>query len=184
MADRAMTHALQKSYRDLSRDMKVGSMNISLRWQGEVDIENIPELREALDEFSTKAGSEVRQWTPENIETRLAAIASRYSTYVSTNLQFATFGIYRHSSEVLHGTLFGAMFSIGLLPFVGSPKSKEEVATYMRQNLNMVLILLGGGISALIHVLSDGLDTDNLAAKSMSLARELKSLPWFATSSA
>lgn len=71
--------------------------------------DDLPGLNEALDEYTSKGGREVRDWTPANIENRIDAVTERCRR---AGLCFgaAVFAIYRPSSELLHGTYYGVNY--------------------------------------------------------------------------
>ena len=154
---RARNHAMQKAYRDLSRELDISGQKLILKWKGEVELDRHPELRTALSEFTSKKGREITSWTPETVQGQIEVIDARYGKRVSTNLQFALMSIYRHASEIAHGTFFGALFALGLTTPSGPPKSPEELQNQQRQNLSMLLMMLGLAISALIIVLGEEL---------------------------
>jgi hypothetical protein len=104
-AARAEAHARQKAYRDLQRELEINQRKLSVQWTGQIDLSNNPEIVEAIAEFTSSKGREIRSWTPETIKERIEAIEARYGSKVAINLQFAYLAIYRHSSEIAHGTL-------------------------------------------------------------------------------
>jgi hypothetical protein len=66
-------------------------------------------MAEALAEFTRKSGAERTTWCDEDIYDRIKIIENRFP---GTNLSFgaSTISIYRHSSEILHGTYFGVRY--------------------------------------------------------------------------
>lgn len=108
-AQRASRHALQKQYRDLRRSMRLGGVDIEIGASGLPDPASIPGLREALEEFTTRKGEEVREWTPLSLDARIAEVTS-VNRSAGICLATSTAMIYRHSSELLHGTLFSIRF--------------------------------------------------------------------------
>ena len=71
VAEKADRHARQKAYRDLSRESRVAGQTISLSWAGSVDLEQHPELKSALAEYTGGKGQELRDWTAENAKVNL-----------------------------------------------------------------------------------------------------------------
>src|SRR5205807_4645398 len=119
-ADRARRHAHQKSYRDLDRE--ICGTGLRLVSTAKDEQASNPGLQADLALFTHRNGRENIQWTDENIPERIATIERKYGRASATGLRFALFAIYRHSSEIAHGSLFGALFSLGLtLP--GTPQS-------------------------------------------------------------
>jgi hypothetical protein len=109
IATQARRHALQKSYRDLERSGKLGRWVFNVSSGNKPEISSIPGLQIALGEFSDSNGRERRDWTKDNLEKRLNLIEQKFP---DASLDFATaiMQIYRHSSEILHGTYFGTVY--------------------------------------------------------------------------
>ena len=176
---RAKNHALQKAYRDLSRELDISGRKLMLKWNGEVKSDSNPELQAALAEFTSKKGREITSWTPETVQEQIETIDARYGKRISTNLQFALMSIYRHASDIAHGTFFGALFALGLTSPSGPPKSPEELQIHQRQNLSMLLMMLGLATSALIMVLAEEISSlANLVAESEKAVVELQNESW------
>lgn len=112
-AEAAIRHAQQKSFRDLTRTSTVGASTIGLMADGLPDPAEIPNLEIALKEFTSRGGRE-RDWTDFSIDDRIARAGAVLGSRVLTALHFARFIVYRHSSEVLHGSFFGAIWFLGL----------------------------------------------------------------------
>lgn len=106
MAEKAVRHMRQKRWRDLKRQGKVGDHRISVSRDISRSIEEFPGLREALAEYTNKRGDEVRDWTPESLERRIAAVSAAHNR-AGLCLGVASFSIYRPASELLHGTYYG-----------------------------------------------------------------------------
>ena len=110
VARRANRHAVQKSFRDLDRSGQVASWRFTLRANLDFEGEKKDEaLAEALAEFSDAKGREVRDWTTDNIDARVRSI-EKISNRAALYFAGAIMTIYRHSSEILHGTNFGVRF--------------------------------------------------------------------------
>lgn len=136
-AERARLHALQKLYRDLDRQVTIGYISLKIReLANKPNIDDIPDLKAALELF-TKNGKEVMDWAGESIDRRieLSSLAEQKDKmYLST----ARFSIYRHSSEILHGTYFGVRFlwTDGFEPIKTRSKFKWN---YLSHFLNVFL---------------------------------------------
>jgi hypothetical protein len=178
VAERARRHALQKSFRDLFREVDIGNHKLRIEWQGEVDLSTNPELQDALKEFTNKKGREITSWTPETVKEQIDAIDSKFGNRVSGNLQFGLLNIYRHASEIAHGTLFGALFSIGLMSPTGRPKNPQELAIYQGSNISMILLMLIAAINSVLIVLANDLPIKELVDKSEALIDEIRKDGW------
>ncbi|HEY4761434.1 MAG TPA: DUF5677 domain-containing protein [Thermoguttaceae bacterium] len=175
-AEKISRHAEQKSIRDLERELRFNTSRIRLKWEGQDELVLKEEVKQALNEFTTTTGKDERKWTPENLIKRLEVIASKYEARVGTSLAFGIFSIYRHASEILHGTLFGVLFVLGFTKPNWKPIEKTELEKLHVGNLQMLLIILGFNISALILVLSVELDNKELAEATKLITEELKVL--------
>lgn len=118
-AANARAHALQKSYRDLHRVLPGLGEIISVPPPPEVSA--IPGLAEALARFSTSRGREIMGWTPESIDDRIKEIGNAFGKHPRILLATARALVYRDASEILHGTLYGALSSIGAFERTAEP---------------------------------------------------------------
>jgi hypothetical protein len=161
--------------------MPVNQHKLIVQWSGQVDLSSNPELRAAIDEFTNSKGHEKRSWTPESVKQRIEALETRYGTKVTTYLQIALLSIYRHASEIAHGTLSGALFSLGFTLSSGPPTSPEVLANYQRGNITMLLMVLGFSISSLLRVVANELpleDLEDLVVESETALNKLAKEGW------
>lgn len=176
--ERAKQHALQKSYRDTNRELKINDKKLNLKWGGTIDLSENAELQAALARFTSKKGREITSWTPETVKEQIEVIDKKYGTGVSTGLQFALMAVYRHASDIGHGTFFGALFSLGLTSPSGAPKSPEELAKHQRQNLSMLLMMIGLSLESLISILAAELALPEIVAEAHKETQSLKKESW------
>lgn len=163
----AKQHAQQKAYRDLNRDLDIAGNKIVLRWTGVDKIKIDAELQSAIADFTSKKGKEITKWTTETVKKRIEIINNRFGDKIFTKLQFPFFAIYRHASEISHGTFFGAIFAFGLTCPSGPPGSHDDLQKHLFSHISMLLMLVGYAISALITVLSEDISPiDELAIQS------------------
>jgi hypothetical protein len=106
MANKAIRHLRQKRWRDLRRQRQVGDQRITVSREISLEIDDLPGLRESLAEYTNKRGAEVRDWTSESLQQRIAAISVRHRR-AGLCLGVASFSVYRAASELLHGTYYG-----------------------------------------------------------------------------
>ena len=177
-ADRAYKHALQKSWRDLDRELIINDTAVYIRHNNPANPSQNPQLQDAIDEFTTKRGYEVTSWTPESLKARIAKIGAKYGQEVVTGLQFGMLAIYRHASDISHGTLFGAMFAVGLTQPTGLPESPAELVHYQRSHLCMLLTMLGGVIDSLLRILGQELGETEFVKQSQEAVTALLKEPW------
>jgi uncharacterized protein DUF5677 len=177
-AERAKRHSLQKSYRDLQRELDINSQRLTLAWSGRVEPSADPELQAALADFTSRKGREITGWTPESVKEQISVIDAKYGPKVSIGLQFALLSIYRHASEIAHGTLFGALFSLGLTVPSNRASSPESLQHHQRQNLSMLLMMLGLAMSSLIALLDTEHSLPEMYAESEQAVAELRKEAW------
>lgn len=172
-AEKASRHALQKSIRDLDRKQKIGDLEISLKWSGEVDLSSIPDAADAMKEYTGKKGREITSWTSESLLKRIEFIGDTFGRRVPIILSMSLVAIYRYSSEIAHGTLYGAMFSIGLTE-PNPPTNEEELGRHRRGKLYMLILLMGLCINASIIACAKFVDADDLVEESNKLSKEIR----------
>lgn len=178
-ARKAIRHARQKSYRDLKRNSEIASSRISMSIDTTPSVEEIAGLAEDLAEFSQRSGQEDRQWTKLSVDDRIRIAGEKFGDSVLTKLHVARFAVYRHSSEIIHGSFFGAAFWGGFIGTSGPPKSEEE---FLNNVGNWHWLILFGVILANHAFLSSfhksyGLDAVN--DRSIELLRQLEENPYY-----
>lgn len=162
---RAHTHANQKALRGLVRAIEVSGEKIfEYKPDGAEKIMQMPLHKKWLDEFTSKSGREVTSWTPENVSKRLEVISDAFGLSKSRGLAFGIL-LYRHSSEIAHGTLFGTLFSWGAME-VGRPLSgPEDMAIFRRRELLHLIKLLAYSIESAINIISARLGEETLSER-------------------
>jgi len=116
-ADRAISHAKQKGYRDRHRELEAGGMKISVKAASEIDTRLLQEVQNDLQQFTNKKGREITSWTPENTKQQIDEIFKHFGNKVAGGFSFGLLGTYRHASEILHGTFFGALYAMGIADY-------------------------------------------------------------------
>jgi len=109
VAKRAQMHALQKFYRDLYRVDDKGAYKFIAQADKLPDPQKVEGLIEALEAFTKKNGQEIRSWSPKSLDQKIDEIYE-FNKKASLSLKSSKFIIYRHSSELLHGSFFGVKF--------------------------------------------------------------------------
>jgi len=178
VADKAYRHVLQKSWRDLDRELIINETAVYIRHRSQVDPSDNGDLQEAIDEFTSKRGREITSWTAESVKERIEVVDRKYGGDTVMGLQFGLLAIYRHASDIAHGTLFGSMFAVGLTQPEGPPKSPMELVSYQRSNLCMLLTMLGGVVDSLLQVLGHELGQTDFVEESKRRMAKLQDEPW------
>lgn len=154
--EKAMNYAKQKSYRDLNRKLEIGDIYIMFGLKGFDDIPIDEELKKCIDEYTSQKGHEVRSWTGENTFNKIKIISEKYGKDLGTVLGLSLFNIYRHSSEIAHGTLFGEFFIMGVTA-VGSdkPNNYDDVIKYQIRHLTLINLSVFLAIETTLIILQD-----------------------------
>lgn len=146
---RYLAYTKQKAYRVLNRSLTAGDSKVRLRWTGPIELEKEPELKKALELFTSEKGKAKTRWTSHSLSEMLESIASGGGLEIGY-LMFAILGIYDNASEALHGTLYGSIFHIGT--FAGkTPTSKNELKKNWNEQFSTLFLMLGSCIHTLIY---------------------------------
>lgn len=148
-----LNYTKQKGYRILNRSFIVGEQKAELKWSGSVNLDDNPELREAVNQFTSGKGKAITRWTSLSLAERLNVIRDKGNIKIE-GLMLSTLGIYDDASEALHGTLYGSAFHFGF--FEGKiPAKVEDLAETYRSKLLFLFFALGTSIDSLFKVVSD-----------------------------
>ena len=148
-----LAYTKQKGYRILNRSFIVGDQKAELKWTGSVNLDDYPELKEAVNEFTNVKGKAIKSkmWTSLSLADRLATIRDQAKIKIE-GLMLSTLGIYDDASEALHGSLYGATFNYGF--FEKIPSSVQELAETYRNKLLFLFFALGTCVGTLFEVIS------------------------------
>ena len=86
-----------------------------------------------------KMKGDPRDWTKDNINKRINLINKKYGDTVSRFLQVAHLSIYRTSSDIIHGTLYGMRHSLGVVNKKDETFSMEGM---LNHNFSAIIILM------------------------------------------
>lgn len=165
-AEQMQKHAIQKEIRGYERESKIGDMILKIERNPKIDLSQDEELMLAVEAFTGKKGQELTKWTPEGIIKRLEVINSEYGKKIAGDLHFALISIYRNASEVIHGTYYGSLFSIG---GISLPKTREELTAYIRSSMSLLLMMLGASSGSLIRIISKEIQIETILKDSESV---------------
>lgn len=171
VAERAIAHARQKGYRDLDRLSAIGDSRIEIRWAGDPNQLATPDMIEAIKKFSRKNGTECTQWIHQSIEERLRFICQVGGVSAMTPFHLAFVSIYRHASEYLHGTVFGAAHAVG----AAEPNARAEAGSLderHRMTIVTILMLIGLCLDSTVSLLVD-VNQQARIGESLAIARSL-----------
>lgn len=176
-AELADRHAQQKAFRDLKRTSSIAGHSITVGWTGKLSPEDEAHLTALAAEFSTKAGRERRDWTDKSLERRLEVIDGRFGHRVMTMLHSSIFMVYRHASEIVHGTYFGALFFWGVTRPGSRPTTTDELRMIMGHHQLTVLLGVAFANTALLDCAGQYFGIADLNKAADELVQQLEALP-------
>ncbi|MGB6114973.1 MAG: DUF5677 domain-containing protein [Comamonas sp.] len=152
LSERASLHAKQKTLRNLVRKIEIAGTPLFEYKQSNADeLMQEPEHKKLLDEFTSKSGREITSWTPENVQQRLEAVYLQFGAEATKGLAFGLL-MYRHASEIAHGTLYGTLFSWGAVEPNRPLQSPDDLSEFRRAELRHLLKLVCFSLESLIRV--------------------------------
>ncbi len=181
-AERAERHAKQKFFQDIERESAIGGQTIRLAFRGQGGLEMPTDIPEMISEFTSRSGRE-KGWTDLSVDARCEEVGRKLGEQILTPLHWARFAVYRHSSEVLHGTLFGALFFLGLTDPAGPPTSAPDLLDRIAQQNLLILMSAALAVTAVLRALAASLDVPHLAVSANNLINELHAAPWLTQAS-
>jgi hypothetical protein len=139
VAGRMARHARQKSVRDLGRESQIAGSVFKVAFSGSDALNADPQLAAEMAEFTRRSGKEARDWVDASVDERIAAVGRICGPTMLHFLHSSRFMVYRHASEVLHGTLFGALHFVGAT-FPEPLSDPEKQARYIGNQHVMILL--------------------------------------------
>ncbi len=170
---KAQRHMHQKTYRDLQRELNIQSIGLIAKTLGLENFQVSEELEASLNEYTTKKGFEMRSWTGENVFKKIELISQKYGTKVQDILRIALFNIYRHASEIAHGTLFGLFYIIGSTSMKERPKNTQQLLNFHRQHITLLILTICLLIESNLTIMNDFENLEDEIAESRKLTGEL-----------
>lgn len=171
LSSRAKRHSKQKALRSLVRRIEIaGARLFEFRHNAADQLMEVPEHKQWLDEFTSNSGREITAWTPETVQQRLETVQSAFGADAARGLAFGLL-IYRHASEIAHGTLYGTLFSWGAME-IGLPlTSPGDLGAFRRSELRHLLKLVCFSLESLIRVASTAVNAAELGASAEAVRR-------------
>jgi len=154
LSARARVHAKQKALRSLVRAIEIsGEQIFQFKPAGAEDYLQLPQHQEWMDAFTSKAGREITSWTPETVQKRLELVYEKFGSDVARGLAFGLL-IYRHASEIAHGTLFGTLFSWGGTEIGSQLTCPEDIGRFRRKELRSLTKLVAYSLESVVRIAS------------------------------
>lgn len=167
---RAVTHAHQKTLRSLIREIELcGEKIFSYNMADAETLMKLPDSQKALSDYTSRSGREITSWTPENVQQRLEAIRSKFGAEPVRGLAFGLL-LYRHSSEIAHGTLYGTLFSWGATEVTSPLASPRDIGKFRYKELRLLIKLISYSLESLVSITGaalgiEGIDLDAAQAR-------------------
>jgi len=162
-SDKMLRYYYQRKLRDRNREINVAGITASIRAFPEIEPDDHPELKNYMDEFTSKKGREIESWTSESMSQKIETICEKYKTREVSMFVVSHFLIYAQASEALHGTLVGVLYALGHDPF--SPekeRDREKIERNWYAQITSIIIALTGCARALNHIIADEFDLTEL----------------------
>lgn len=178
MAERAIRHAKQKSYQDLVRESEINNIIIQLAYSSRPDASKIEGLEADIAEFTSRIGRE-KGWVDLSIDRRISVAGEKLGDSVLNSLHFARFMVYRHSSEILHGTYFSALYFFGVSSPANKPQTLDEAAEFIGQKHMLILFATILAHSAVVEAFHKAYGFIWAYEQSRDLINSLREIPYF-----
>lgn len=146
-----VAYTKNKAARGLSRKIEIGGQKkVSLEFAGG-EFELPQDYRDAVEKFTSENGREIPRWTKLNIEKRAIFLDEKSGR----NLLLHVLMIYGDASEALHGTLYGALFHLGIFSPGSIPKDQESLDRNRRNTLSFLYFMGSAAIGVLLFCLKE-----------------------------
>ncbi|GAB5419135.1 MAG: hypothetical protein Crog4KO_06430 [Crocinitomicaceae bacterium] len=180
LVDKAIRYSHQKSFRDLFREIDLEDFQIKTNLN---DVNEIPlpkNLMEAYEEFTSTKGHELRHWSEESKMSafkKIEIISTEIDEGIGQVLNLCLFSIYRHASEIIHGTLFGTFYGMGLtLPGSEMVRSKEEYEDHVNNMNSYLMSILNLLLESTLRIVDSCYPIEDVLKESRELNSHLSSM--------
>lgn len=177
-ADRAIRHARQKSYQDLERESEINNAIIRASYSNRPNPSDIEGLEAEIAEFTSRTGRE-KGWVDLSIDMRIEVAGKKLGDSVLNSLHFARFMIYRHSSEILHGTFFSTLYFFGVTSPSNKKRTQDEAIEFIGQQHIVILFAALLSLSAVVESFHKTYGFLQAYEQSRSLMKSLHEIPYF-----
>lgn len=143
-------YSLNKAGRRLDRSIEVDGTVKARIGLKDGSVELPPQVQQAIEKFTSERGREKTRWTNVSLPERAAAVEAHVK---GSGLFMALLTIYADASEALHGTLYGALFHLGVYDFGAVPHDQESLDQHRYTTLSCLYLMSGGLLDTLFRVL-------------------------------
>lgn len=179
-AEAAERHARQKSFRDLDRQSEIAGHRIRIGLKNMPGVEELGGMAEDLAEFTTKSGKEDIRWTKDNVDERIRVAGNAFGQSVLGRLHTARYSVYRHSSEMIHGTLFGYLFFHGATLPTDPASGQQKLADHIADQHIYLLLSVVLATSAFVESFQKKYGVDDIDSAATDLVNRIQEIPCLA----
>ncbi len=171
--EKANRHAIQKTKRDLERKIEIEGHVIKQALDATPLFDSNPKLKESLEEFTSPRRREITKWTEESVLQKIEEIERKYGSKVSNFLLLPFYFIYRHSSEIAHGSYFGLLYIKGLTQLDRKLKDIEDTIRYFGKSeleiISLIAFMNSLSLNGLLYVLGKEFEIEKFKDESNQL---------------
>lgn len=131
--DEMIEYTKQKTNFESARSISIDKTTVSFVFDGKSHSVGFGK------ENSIDMKGDPRDWTKQNLSRRINIINKKYGDLVTHFLQVAHLTIYRTSSDIVHGTLYGMRHSLGL---VNKADGSFSIEGMLNHNFGTIITLL------------------------------------------
>lgn len=140
-----------KAARSLSRKIEIdGVEKVSLNFASD-DYQLSEDYVRAVEQFTSANGREIPRWTKLNIDKRADFLDKKSGK----NLLLHVLAIYADASEALHGTLYGALFHLGVFNPSSDIRDQDSVDRQRYTNLSFLYFMASAALSTLLFCIKE-----------------------------
>ena len=125
VARKARRHAEVRAFQDMTRNIELGPVAFRVGYESHLPAAEKQRLEEMASEFTTSKGRP-KDWTDLKLNQRLDVVASVFPKTALISLGASYFNIYRHASEVVHGSYYGALMIWGTTAPNNLPITRDD----------------------------------------------------------
>ena len=176
-AGQAMRHAIQKSARAADREVRFQKEHLDRELELPIDFRSIPQIQDALNEYTTRKGWENTKWTADSPAKRVERIAAAYGQEHAAIFTILLDSFHQEASELAHGTFYGAMYSWGRASLTSAPTGNDaEIRSKNQSRISTGILQVGLALCVVTKLLcrAQGIkhdDVTNIADEMANLAK-------------
>lgn len=148
--DDYLDYTLNKVGRRFDRAIEIGGQMRARIALKDGAFELPPEIAVAVAKFTSERGREKTRWTSVSLPERAAVVEAKLGR---TGLFMSLLVIYADASEALHGTLYGAVFHLGVYDIGSVPSDQKGLDRHRHSTLACLYLMAGGTMDTVLSLL-------------------------------